>query len=335
MTRRRLVRARSADEELLRLTDEDRRYMTSKHDESVPLPPGAAQDLHSGNPRLRELREAYAALDLPALKASRWHAGAVDDFLDLRWFRGETLITWHDRELPRTSRLKYLLLLRHVAERDERGLLERLDEDGAFGCWTFDYPGHPTVSRDLLESVAELSFLERELGLSGRERVRVLDVGAGYGRLAHRMAGAYDNLADYCCVDAIPEATFLSEWYLRFRGVCPPARVVSLDRVAHDLGPGDFDLAVNIHSFSECTYDAVAWWVDRLAALRVPSLLIVPNEGEDLLTLEADHERRDFAPLLARAGYRRTRLEPVVDDPAVAELVTMGDDCLHLFELEG
>ena len=337
MSLRRRARAQPgapSDEELLRLTDEDRRYMTTKHDESVPLPPGAEAQLRPDNPRLVELREAYARLDLPALRASRWHAAAVDDFLSLRWFRGETLITWHDRELPRISRLKYLLLLRHVAARDERGLLERLGEDGAFGCWTFEYPGEPRVSRDLLESVVELTFLERELGLSRRERLRVLDVGAGYGRLAHRAAQAYDNLADWCCVDAIPESTFLAEWYLGFRGVCPPARVVGLDRIG-ELAPGDFDLAVNVHSFSECTHEAVAWWVSRLAHLRVPALLVVPNDGERLLTQEPDFSRRDFAPLLERAGYRRTRLEPVIDDPAVAELVPMGSDRFHLFALEG
>ena len=89
-------------------------------------------------------------------------------FLDLRWFRGETLITWHYRELPRVTALKYFVLLRYVAERDTQGLLERLEEDGAFGCWTFEYPGYGRVSRDLLESVNEIAFLERELGLSAR-----------------------------------------------------------------------------------------------------------------------------------------------------------------------
>ncbi len=79
----------------------------------------------------------------------------------------------------------------------------------------------------------ELCFLERELGLRERERFSVLDIGAGYGRLAHRMAAAHaERLADYCCVDAVPESTFVSEYYLRHRGVAPPARVVEprLDR---------------------------------------------------------------------------------------------------------
>ena len=317
----------------LELTPEDRRYLSEYYDASVPLPPGADAELTERNPRLRELRESYAALDLPASNGSRWRREHVDAFLDLRYFRGETLITWHYRELPRITQLKYFLLMRYVAERDELGLLERLDEDGAFGCWTYDYPGYGRFSRDLLESVNEISFLERELRLSERERFSVVDVGAGYGRLAHRMAAAHPNLADYACLDAVPESTFLSEYYLRHRECAPPARVVELGAV-EDLVPGGFDLAVNIHSFSECTHAAIAWWVDQLRRMRVPELLVVPNEPDELLSLEADGSRRDFASLLSDAGYRLLLREPVVGDEAVRELVPLRDR-FHLFRLEG
>jgi hypothetical protein len=316
--------------DLVRLTPEDRRYLTSLYDDSVPLPPGAEQELSDDNPRLRELRERYAPLDLPALTASRWNSGAVESFLDLRWFRGETLITWHYRELPRISALKFFVFARYVQERDPRGLLELLGEDGAFGCWTFSYPGYGRFSRDLLESVNEILFLDRELGLAERERVRVLDVGAGYGRLAHRMTAALPQVEDYCCVDAVPEATFLSDYYLRHRGCTPPARVVALDEIDDRLTPGAFDLAVNIHSFSECTFEAVAWWVRLLEKLRVPRLLVIPNEPTELLTLEVDGTRRDFLPLLAGAGYRLLKREPVIADAAVRELLRL-DDHFHLF----
>lgn len=330
MRLRRRPREPEPPRELVELSEEDHRYLTSLYDDSVPLPEGAERELSEDNPRLRELREAYARLDLPALSPSRWHDEAIGSFLDLRWFRGETLITWHYRELPRISALKYYVFLRHVEERDPRGLLAKLGEDGAFGCWTFSYPGHPTVSRDLLQSVLELEFLERELGISGRDGFRVVDVGAGYGRLAHRMAQAYPNLADYCCLDAIPESTFLSDYYLRHRGCSPPARVVPLDAV--DDGLGSFDLAVNIHSWSECPEAAVGWWVDLLERLRVPRLLVVPNEPDRLVTLEADGSRRDFMPLLERAGYRLEKREPVIDDPAVRDLLRIHDH-FHLFRL--
>jgi SAM-dependent methyltransferase len=311
----------------LRGADDDERYLTTLHEQSAPLPPGAEAELSQSSPRLAELRAAYAALDLPA---SRWRREAVEDFLDLRYFRGETLITWHYREARRITELKFFVLLQAVRERDALGLLERLEEDVAFGCWTHDYPGHGRVSRDLLESVNEINHLERRLALSDRDGFSVLDVGAGYGRLAHRMTEAFPNLRDYCCVDAIPESTFVSEYYLRHRGCAPPARVVRLDEVEHELRPGDFDLAVNVHSFSECPLAAIEWWVAQLVRLEVPRLLVIPNEPDGLFSLEADGRREDFAPLLARAGYAQDGSEPVLPDPAARELVGVHDR-FHLF----
>ena len=317
--------------DLVRLTEEDRRYLTSLYDDTTPLPADAAAYLRADNPALAGLRKRYAALDLPVTNASRWNSEAVDSFLDLRYFRGETLITWHYRELPRISALKFFIFARYVSDRDMHGLMSELSEDGAFGCWTFSYPGYGKVSRDLLESVNEIGFLDRELGLLQRDHMRVLDVGAGYGRLAHRMTQAHQGVEDYCCVDAVPESTFISEYYLRHRG-CEACRVVPLDRVEADLREGWFDLAVNIHSFSECTSDAVAWWAALLSHLRIQHLLIVPNEPEDLLTLEADGRRRDYMPLLEDAGFRLKKREPVIDDPAVRELLEL-DDHFFLFEL--
>jgi SAM-dependent methyltransferase len=323
----------SPESKLLEITDEDRRWLSAKYDDRVPLPEGAERELSEDSPRLRELREAYAALDLPVGDRSRWREEAVESFLDLGYFRGDTLITWHYRELPRITRLKYFLHTLYVGGRDELGLLSRLEEDGAFGCWTFDYPGYGRVSRDLLQSVNELSFLERRLGLSRRPGISVLDVGAGYGRLAHRMTEAFGNVEDYCCVDAIPESTFLCEYYLRYRGAVPPARVVSLDRIDAELAPGHFDLAVAIHIFSECTLAAIEWWVARLRALGVPRLLVVPREPTELLSVEHDWTRRDYAPVLERAGYRLEVREPVVDDPAFAQQLEL-EDHFHLFALD-
>ena len=117
----------------------------------MPLPPGAEEYLSADNPRLAELRARYERAR--ACPRSRWTRRRIDEFLDLRWFRGETLITWHYREDPRMTELKFFVLLEHVRERDQLGLLDRLEEDGAFGCWTYAYAERRRVSRDLLESV--------------------------------------------------------------------------------------------------------------------------------------------------------------------------------------
>ena len=316
--------------ELVTITAEDREYLTKLYQDTVPLP-ARAQELTPDHPELVELRTAYASLELPVLDRSRWQEGAVNSFLDLRWFRGETLFVWHYREIPRISRLKYYVYARYVKDRDHLGLLDRLEEDGMFGCWTFSYPGWGEVSRDLLQSVNEISFLDRLLHISERPGLRVLDIGAGYGRLAHRMTTALPDLGDYCCTDVVPEATFLSRWYLDYRGCSPPARVVRLDRLDSELRPGAFDLAVNMHSFSECPLAAIQWWIDMLARLEIPYVLIVPNEPQELLSTELDGARQDFGSLLTGAGYTLEHREPVIDDPAVQELIPLRDH-FHLFK---
>ena len=300
-----------------------RRRELALHDTSVPLPAGAEDALRADHPRLLELREAYAGH--PAATGSRWTPDRVAAFLDLRYFRGETLITWHYREGRRATERRYRAYADHVAARDPHGRLEALGEDGAFGCWTYAFAGRPRVSRDLLDSVLELGFVERTAGPVRR----VLDIGAGYGRLAHRMTSAWP-MDDYACLDAVPESTFVCAYYLGYRAAVPPARVVPLHEAAGVAGP--FELAVNIHSFSEMPEATVAWWLGYLREREVPRLLVVPNDGTDVLSLEPDGARRDLAPRFAAAGYALEAREPVIDDDAVRARFGV-EDHFHLYAL--
>lgn len=313
------------------LTELDRRYLMSRYDDRQPLPPGARDCLRPDNPRLRELQQEYSSFDSPAVEHSQWNAANVAGYLDLQYFRGDSMIQWHYRELPRATRLKLYVYLTYLERDDDENLFSLLGEDGLFGCWTYDFEGHPRVSRDLLESVNELRFLNRHLALFQHPAPRVLDIGAGYGRLAHRMVTAMPRLRDYCCVDAVPESTFLCEYYLRFRECLPPARVLPLPAV-ETLEPGSFDLALNIHSFSECTHAAVSWWVARLRELEVPLLFVIPNEPQGLLSRERDHTRQDLLPVLHEAGYRLEVREPVVSDPAVRDVLRL-EDHFHIYRL--
>jgi SAM-dependent methyltransferase len=225
------------------------------------------------------------------------------------------------------------LYLRYVEARGGQEVLQLLSEDGAFGCWSTEIRGYGKVSRDLLDSVNEILFLDRQLGVLGGRGLRVLDIGAGYGRLAHRMAAAIPSLADYCCIDAVPESTFLSEYYISFRGCAPPARVVPLSEFQASLAPGSFDLAVNIHSFSECTLAAIEWWVQQLRRLQVPYLFVVPNEADGIFSREIDGGYHDALPVLEASGYRPTVTERVINEPAVRDLVRINDN-FYLFALD-
>jgi FkbM family methyltransferase len=302
------------------------------HSDPDSLPAGAAEVLRADNPRLVELRRRYGRLVWPVGIHSRWEVERVGQWLNLQYFRGDNIIVWHYREDETVARLRFFTFLRYVTERDRRGLLASLGEDGAFGCWTYEFPGYARCSRDLLDSVNELLFLDRALSVFDESGLRVLDIGAGYGRLAHRASQALPGLASWCCVDAVPESTFLSEYYLGYRGVMPPVHVAALDEVP-DLGPGLFDLAVNVHSFSECTRGAIDWWMAELERLRVPRLFLVPNEPSGFLSTETDGTRLDYLPVLESHGYNLVTEELVFDDPAVRDLMDVHDR-FCLFELE-
>jgi hypothetical protein len=268
--------------------------------------------LRPTNPELQALRQRYAGLKDIMGTSTVWQ---LPDFVapeDLLYFRGDNcyVFQFQDNNTPP----KYVLTYLYLKTIDTLGLLDVLDEDGDYGVFTFptgerDKNGNERfLSRDLLDSVSELLFLERALQISRRPALKVLDIGAGYGRLAYRAVTALRNIDAYFCIDAVPESTFISSYYLARKGA-ERARVVAFDD-QQDLVPGTIDLAVNIHSFSECAIEAVDYWVSRCAELKVEYLFIVPSgsaEGGKAVRLV---NGTDFSPLLAQYGYHVCHAEP-------------------------
>jgi putative sugar O-methyltransferase len=287
--------------------------------EEGPLPIGAEQYLRYDNPRLSELRKHFRALDDPAVYHSQWTNEYVGREIDLRFFRGDNAYVWQRR--AQNSDASYALVAHYIQTIDRLGLLRSLSEDGQFGAYVVEAFADLPVTRDLLDSIVEIYFLERHLEVSRRSHVGVLDIGAGYGRLAHRMVAALPNIVTYLCTDAIPESTFIAEYYLRHRGVDPPARAVPLDDVEGVLTATPIDIAVNVHSFSECSVTAISGWLELLRRHQVRYLMIVPNRrpgnGTVLLSREPDGTMREFQPLLEDAGYRLLARDPKYLDPIV------------------
>lgn len=175
-------------------------------------------------------------------------------------------------------------------------------------------------------------FLDRHLDIFSKPKLSVLDVGAGYGRLAHRMTSAVSGIERYFCTDAVAVSTFLCEYYLRFRGV-DKAQALPLDELDSTLARHPVDLAVNIHSFSECRLEAIEWWARLLRRYNVRWLMVVPNRsssgGERLQT----NDGREFLPLLELYGYYTVVKEPKFLDPVVQEY-GLSPSWHHLLELK-
>lgn len=152
---------------------------------------GAASYLKPENERLLDLKTRYATFSKEATAPLHWtdsHVKAEEIFR----FRGDNAYLWQLRGTNMDAGA-YALAAYYVQSIDHLGLLDRLEEDGLFGACTFEIGGR-RVSRDLLDSIIEIYFLEKHLQLSTRNDFKVVDIGASYGRLAHRMLTGLPNV---------------------------------------------------------------------------------------------------------------------------------------------
>lgn len=297
---------------------------------SLLIPEAAIEYLQPGNPRLEELKARYARVSTDATAPLHWTDSYVTAEEILR-FRGDNAYVWQLRGDNMTAGA-YALAAYYIESIDRLGLMDRLEEDGQFGACTFEIGGR-RVSRDLLDSIIEIYFLEKHLGLSTRPDFTVLDIGAGYGRLAHRMLAALPNISSYLCTDAVPVSTFISEYYLRFRGLQGRATVVPLDEIEDALGSRKVDLAINVHSFTECHPPAIEWWISLLARRQVEYLMLVPNAGEHGGRRLETNDGKDFSAIVERQGYRLLAMEPKYRDPVV-HAHAINPTCHYLFQLQ-
>lgn len=287
---------------------------SSDNQQELRLPDGAAEYLSIDNPRLRELRQRYSGFQAKASIPIVWTDEYVQSY-GLRSFRGDNCYVWQTGD-PNCDEINYCLTAYYAQVIDGLGVLRKNSEDGLFGVHTYSVHSR-LFSRDLLDSTNELNFLEQHLKLSGVEDLNILDIGAGYGRLAWRTANTFPHLSTYICTDAVPESTFLSEYHIRFRNLEDRVKVVPLDEIEARLQGQRIDLAVNIHSFSECSLEAIEWWLALLAGAKVRNLFIVPNgsdHGGEKLALNSGE---DFSALVEQYGYTLQLKAPKYDDPLV------------------
>ncbi len=291
------------------------------------LPDEVARALDPANPALADLKRRYA--DHPATDHVQWDDGDIEYGVDMASFRGDNLYVFQTR---RNSEMQYYLSTIYVAACDQLDAFVKLSEDGAFGAAVYEFDGRSGVSRDLLDSVLEMNFLERQIGLSEQTGLTVLDIGAGYGRLAHRMVETFPTINRYYCADAVATSTYLCDFYLKYRGVQNKAQSVPLDRLERTLKGETIDLAINIHSFSECKRSVIRWWLDQIAERRVRWLMIVPNTGDALTSAEPDGTRQDFRRDIEARGYRLKAMRPKYEFSTSMQKFALYPGTYFLFE---
>jgi hypothetical protein len=295
-----------------------------------PIPSESAAYLHARNPRLLELRQMYQGLDEKVRAASAWSEGCTAG-VDLANFRGSNM--WvYQYGIESLNERAHLLAAYYILANDRLGLMEKLTEDGAFGATTFKVAGK-RISRDLLDSILEIDFLDRHLQIASRDDLSILDIGAGYGRLAHRMMDAFPLLGRYWLADVVAESSFVAEYYMKFRGLesrCALAPANEIDRI---FQTANVNLAINIHSFSECSLTAVGWWLGHLARHQVKHLMVVPNAGNHGGQLLRNNTGGDMLPVIERNGYRLIARESKYADLEVQKFA-LNPTCYWLFELQ-
>jgi SAM-dependent methyltransferase len=234
--------------------------------------------------------------------------------IDPHGFRGSRAYIAQTRST--NNPIAYVATYYYTRQIDRLQLLEKLEEPGDFGIYYQAVDGKK-VSRDLLDTIQELYFLDRHLGIFDRPELSILDIGAGYGRLGAHLANAYEGRLNYACTDAVALSSFLCEYYLRIRNVDGRVRMLPLDEVTEDaMRP---DLAVNVHSFPECRVEAIGWWMDRLKDKGVPYLFVVPNPIDTAGKVLKNGAGEDFRSVIEERGYRLQACEPKYSDPAMQE----------------
>ena len=154
------------------------------------------------------------------------------------------------------------------------------------------------LTRMWLDSAVEIEFLSRHMPEDAGGRI--LDIGAGYGRLAVAL-GSLDP-DRYVCVDPVSISTQICRTYCNI--FAPKVEVPSLpDFLAiHNAGGYKFDLAINVHSWNECTREQISAWFDILDELKCP-LLFTVSHGDNAGKIEGSYYawepgRPSFRPLI-------------------------------------
>jgi len=288
----------------------------SSYNKESYLPENAFKYLKRSNPRLKELKQGYLDFTQKKQEKDLW----LDDYVQedhLLYFRGDNPYIWQKRGLN-LNIMAYSITYFWIKNKDKDNFLSKCIEDNSFGVQTFNLDGN-IISRDLLDSINEITFLNKHVFLKENKNINILDIGSGYGRLAHRIFESSQDVEKYYCTDGIAESTFLSEYYIQYRNLERQVSVIPLYEFQATIENVTIDLVINIHSFSEMNINFIEYWIDQISRLQIEYLFIIPNardnEGKKLVSFDG----MDFQSLIESSGYKLIIQEPKYSEPIVQQ----------------
>lgn len=159
------------------------------------------------------------------------------------------------------------------------------------------------VTRTWTDSNVEYNFLLRHLGQEMLQNATVLDVGAGYGRLAVSMSPFVKR---YVTVDSVSISVACCKDYINTWSSASNIEVLSVEDLylMYKLNKTPVpDIAINIHSWNECTLETIEEWLQTLVELRTKFLFTVSHGQLDASRQIAYYswtEHKTFRPLLEK-----------------------------------
>lgn len=195
---------------------------------------------------------------------STWQNKVISN---LPYFCADTDFVGQDRE-----QAKFEACAHKVVQQQEIYDKDGKEKDIPFGALIRDTQACGRVSRMWLETNREIDFIKQSLNLKD---LKVLDIGAGYGRLAAVLS---KEVKSYSTVDAVEISASICRYYTQLHNAKVQVMNLTDLLVAQKTKTlPQFDLAINIHSWSECSYENVRQWLELLKELQVPYLFTITH----------------------------------------------------------
>lgn len=248
-----------------------------------------------------------------------------DDY-DFKNFKGENVFVTQLTGL-KNIKLAYQNTINFAVDNDFMNLMNFFDEDNKFGVESIIL-NDEIFSRDRIDSVIEINYFSKLLGLTRNSALRIFDIGAGYGRLSYRLLQAFPNSYVFCG-DVVPQATFLCDYYLKYKGFNETH--FNCGSYHEALDQNEFDIAINIHSFSEAPYESIRKWLDIINIKKTKHIFIVPS-GNDLVSMEHDGYKKDYMNYIFDLGYELVDKSPKFKEKVFNENLCLSPTNYYLFK---